>query len=345
MNIARKALVGVGALIAGRFIYNEVRDAIRSRSFEHATVVISGGSRGLGLLIGKEFAKEGALIALLARDEAELRRAQNIIQFAAPDAFVKYYVCDCTKSEQVSKTITSIIKTFGSIDVIVNNAGVMTTTPIKNATGKEYAESLATHFWAPYNVIQHCRPYLERGARIINISSIGGKMPVPHLAPYCTGKFALVGYSETLRAECISEGIYVTTVCPGLMRTGSIDHASFKGQSKKEYAWFSTLGSLPGITTSADKAARAIVQAARIGQAELRIGMPTKFLTLAQAHFPEFFSDLVALANSFLPSATEDNEVKVQGLDAHSKLSPSPLTTLGQKAAERNNESGYTSRT
>lgn len=340
MNFARKALLGLGALYAGRLIYNEIRNSIRSRSFNHATVVISGGSRGLGLLIAKEFAREGASIALLARDEAELRRAQNIIQLDSPEAFVKYYVCDSTQSAQVKNVITDIARMFGHIDVIVNNAGIISSMPIKDATGKEYEESLATHFWAPYNVIQNCRPYLERGARIVNISSIGGKMPVPHLAPYCTGKYALVGYSETLRAEFIDDGIYVTTVCPGLMRTGSVDHATFKGQVKKEYAWFSIIDSLPVLTTDAEKAARQIIQAARIGQAELRIGWSTKIATLFQAHFPEFFADTISLANYLLPGATGDTETKVKGFEAHSAISPSPLTALTQRAAARNNETG-----
>jgi short-subunit dehydrogenase len=337
-NLAQKTLMGAGLLFAGRFIYNTVRDAIRARSFAHSVVVISGGSRGLGLLMGKEFAKEGASLALLARDEAELRRAQNIIQLAYPECLVHYYVCDCTKADEVKKTIQEVIHTFGHIDVLVNNAGVISSMPISNATDKEFEESIATHFWGPYHLIQNCRPHLERGARIVNISSIGGKIPVPHLAPYCTGKFALVGYSETLRAELMDDGIYVTTVCPGLMRTGSVDHATFKGQVKKEYAWFSLISSMPLITVNAERAARQIIQAARVGKAELRISFSTKMAVLAQAHFPEFFSDAISLANLFLPDHTPDKELKVEGFDAHSMISPSPLTKLTNKASVRNNE-------
>ena len=337
-SLGRKTLIGAGSLLAGRFIYNTVRDAIRARSFEHSVVVISGGSRGLGLLMGKEFAKEGASLALLARDEAELRRAQNIIQLAYPESLVHYYVCDCTKAEEVKSTIQEIMRTFGHIDVLVNNAGIISSMPIANATEKEFEESIATHFWGPYHLIQNCLPHLERGARIVNISSIGGKIPIPHLAPYCTGKFALVGYSETLRAELMDEGIYVTTVCPGLMRTGSVDHATFKGQVKKEYAWFSIMDSLPLITVNAERAAREIIQAARVGQAELRISFSTKLAIIAHAHFPDFFCDAISLANLFLPNHTEDKDLKVEGADAHSFISPSPLTALTNKAAARNNE-------
>ena len=338
MSRVQKTLWGAGFLYAARFIYNTIQDAIRARSFTHSVVVISGGSRGLGLLLGKEFAKEGASLALLARDEAELRRAQNIIQLAYPECLVHYYVCDCTKSEEVKKTIQEVLRTFGHIDVLVNNAGVISSMPIANATEKEFEESIATHFWGPYHLIQNCLPHLERGARIVNISSIGGKIPIPHLAPYCTGKFALVGYSETLRAELMSEGIYVTTVCPGLMRTGSVDHANFKGQVKKEFAWFSLMDSLPLITINAERAARQIVQATRVGKAELRISFSTKLAIIAYAHFPDFFCDAISLANLLLPNPTNDKNLMVQGSDAHSLISPSVVTMLSNKARDRNNE-------
>lgn len=338
MTMMQKTLWGAGLLYAGRFIYSAVQDTLRARSFAHSVVVISGGSRGLGLLMGKEFAKEGASLALLARDEAELRRAQNIIQFAYPECLVHYYVCDCTKSEEVKKTIQEVLRTFGHIDVLVNNAGVISSMPIANASEKEFEESIATHFWGPFHLIQNCLPHLRRGARIVNISSIGGKIPIPHLAPYCTGKFALVGYSESLRAELMSEGIYVTTVCPGLMRTGSVDHATFKGQVKKEYAWFSLIDSLPLITVNAERAARQIIQATRVGKAELRISLSTKMAVIAYAHFPELFCDSISLANILLPNPTSDKDLKVQGSDAHSFISPSVLTTLSNKARDRNNE-------
>ena len=83
------------------------------------------------------------------------------------------------------------------------------------------------------------------GGRIINIASIGGKIAVPHLLPYVASKFALVGLSEGLRAELARDRIYVTTVSPGLMRTGSHLNALFKGQHKKEFALFSVANASP----------------------------------------------------------------------------------------------------
>src|SRR5205085_12580634 len=114
----------------------------------------------------------------------------------------------------------------------------------------------------------------RRDGRIVNISSIGGKVSVPHLLPYCAGKFALVGYSEGLRAELSDDGIVVTTVCPWLMRTGSPRNATFNGHHKIEYAWFSIGGSLPLLTLSAECAARKILAACSRGDAEVVLDVP-----------------------------------------------------------------------
>lgn len=96
----------------------------------------------------------------------------------------------------------------------------------------------------------------QRGGRIVNVSSVGGKIGVPHLLPYTASKFALTGLSEGLRVELKRERILVTTVCPGLMRTGSPRNALFRGKHKREYAWFAIADSLPLLSISAESAAR-----------------------------------------------------------------------------------------
>ena len=105
--------------------------------------------------------------------------------------------------------------------------------------------------------------------RIVNITSIGGKIAVPHLLPYTCAKFAAVGFSEGLRAELADTGINVTTVVPGLMRTGSHLHAEFGGEQGAEYRWFALNASAPyPIAIGTDRAARLIVRAVKRGQTE-----------------------------------------------------------------------------
>ena len=121
---------------------------------------------------------------------------------------------------------------------------------------EDFQNALDIHFWAPFNVTFASLPYLSKSrfARIVNIASFGGKVAVPHLAPYCVSKFALVGLSDALRAELSSKNISVTTVAPGLLRTGSHKNAFFKGQHRKEFAWFSLGAGNPLVSMDADRA-------------------------------------------------------------------------------------------
>jgi NAD(P)-dependent dehydrogenase (short-subunit alcohol dehydrogenase family) len=275
---------------------------------------------------------------LLARDQEELARAKKIVELAVPTAEVLVLECDCTKPHQVEASIEDIISSFGQIDVVVNNAGIISTAPFENTTKKDFEDSLDTHFWAAFYINRACLPHLQPGARIVNISSIGGLVPVPHHAAYCTGKYALRGYSQSLRVELMKKGIYVTTVCPGLMRTGSARNARVKGQFKKEHAWFSLMASAPLITISAETAARRIVSATKTGQAEINVTMTSKLMSLLNAHFPGIYADVGSLANLLLPNPTEDVRTSIEGKDAESFLSPSILTSMGDRAAEQNNE-------
>src|SRR5207237_838032 len=111
--------------------------------------------------------------------------------------------------------------------------------PFDNLTAEDFSRAMQTHFSGPLYTMLAVLPSmrLRRRGRIVNIGSIGGKIPVPHLVPYCASKFALVGLSESLRTELSQEGIYVTTVNPGLIRTGSPRNVDIKGQHEKEYAW------------------------------------------------------------------------------------------------------------
>jgi short-subunit dehydrogenase len=178
----------------------------------------------------------------------------------------------------------------------------------------------------------------KKSGRIVNISSIGGKVSVPHLVPYSASKFALVGLSKGLRAELMKDGIKVTTVCPGLMRTGSPRNADFKGQHQLEYAWFSISDALPLLTVSAENAARQVVAACKRGQAELVISIPAKVAVLFDSLLPELSSQMLALVNQILPGAGGVGTQTMKGRESTSAWSPSWLTTLNEEAAVRNNE-------
>jgi short-subunit dehydrogenase len=180
----------------------------------------------------------------------------------------------------------------------------------------------------------------RRGAgRIVNVASIGGKISVPHLVPYTASKFALVGLSEGLQAELGMAGIQVSTICPGLMRTGSPRHALFKGRHRAEYAWFSTSDSLPIVSMSAERAARQIVRALRSGAAERVLSLPAKLAVAVHGLFPALTADLLGFVNRRLPrSEGESTGAAVKGEASTSEISPSWITTLDEQAARRANQ-------
>jgi len=270
-------------------------------SFRHRVVLITGGSRGLGLLLAKELAWEGARVALLARDSEELEKATLEIGEQGGEAYA--LVCDVRDAEQAGNAVAKVVGQFGRIDVLINNAGVVQVGPMDNMSIRDYEEAMAVHFWAALHMIHAVLPQFRRRkqGRIVNIASIGGEVGVPHLAPYCASKYALVGLSDSLRGELAADGIKVTTICPSLMRTGSYPRGSFKGQAQKEYAWFGTADTIPGLSMNARRAARQIVEACRTGKARVTLGMPGKLAVLLNTIAPGLISTGQAIANRLMP--------------------------------------------
>ncbi len=241
-----KELIKLTAMGAGVFALKSAFSHLFEYDFKNKTVLITGGSRGLGLVLAREFAREGARrLAICARDERELGQARmDLEKFGVEVMAVQ---CDLTNKQDVNEMVAAINRRFGHIDVLVNNAGVIQVGPLEVMTNEDFELAMNAHFWAPLHTIMAVLPSMRqrKAGRIVNITSIGGKVSVPHLVPYSASKFALVGLSKGLRAELAKDGITVTTICPGLMRTGSPRNADFKGQHRFEYAWFSISDALP----------------------------------------------------------------------------------------------------
>jgi NAD(P)-dependent dehydrogenase (short-subunit alcohol dehydrogenase family) len=311
----------------------------RSRfSFARKVVLISGGSRGLGLVMARQLAHEGAHISLLARDLDELVRAKN--DLASRGAEVLTVQCDLTNRAQIASAVETVIAHFGGIDVLINNAGVIEVGPLAHMTREDFERSLAIHFWAPYELTMRVRPQMaERGGgRIVNISSVGGKIAVPHLAPYVAGKFALTGFSDSTRAELAAENIYVTTVAPGMMRTGSHVNARFKGNHAAEFAWFSFSNGLPLLSMSAERAAAKIIAACRRGQSSLTLTFGARLAIAGNAIAPSLTGSAMKLVNRFLPSATtEDGDELRTGWQSRQRRA-NVFTRHLDQATARNNE-------
>jgi short-subunit dehydrogenase len=329
------ALAG-GAAVGLGLAYWGLRQSWRYR-LSGRCVLITGGSRGLGLALARQFLGRGAKVSLLARDPEALERARQLLA-GRGKVFVR--PCDVRDRTQVEQAIGDVRRELGEIDVLVNNAGTITVGPAETMSIEDYQEALNIFFWAPLYTTLAALPSMRQrgGGRIVNISSIGGKISVPHLLPYSAGKFALTGWSEGLRAALANENICVTTVFPGLMRTGSPRNADFKGKHRAEYTWFLLSDSLPGLSVNADRAARQIVHACEFGKTQLIVGWPAKAAIKAHALFPTLSSVAMRAGNQLLPDAGGTDGAARKGSESTTAITESWLTTLDERAAKKNNQ-------
>ena len=307
-------------------------------SLKDSVVLITGGSRGLGLVLARQICAAGGQVALLARDAAELARAKA--DLARHGGTVLTVQCDLLHAGQVQPAIRAIIDRFGKIDVLINNAGIIEVGPLDHMTREDFERAMRLHFWAPFELISQIVPEMRTwgGGRIVNISSIGGKLAVPHLAPYSASKFALTGLSDAFRAELARDNVHVTTVAPGMMRTGSHVNAKFKGKHDSEFAWFGASAGAPLISMNADRAARKILAACRRGQPSLTLTFAARAAILGNALFPNLTGYMMKVVNRFLPGAGDEGGNQLRAGSQLRRLNPTWLTRLADRATIRNNE-------
>ncbi len=326
---AAGVMAGAGVVVGAGILIQRFRMA----PMNGKVVLITGGSRGLGYAIAREFATLGSRIAICARDQAELdRAAEELRKFQAEVLTVQ---CDVTDRQQVDTMVSQVTERFGTVDVLVNNAGIISVGPIESQTIEDFRLAMDVMFWGMVHTTLAVLPSMQkrRSGWIANVTSIGGKISVPHLVPYSSAKFAGVGFSEGLTAELSKDGIHVTTVIPGLMRTGSHMNAFFKGDHRAEYAWFSLAATNPLTAIGAQRAARSIVRAIRRGQSELVLSMPAKAAVAIHGLLPGTTARVLGLVNRALPGTGSDNKQIHIGRDSESAITGSPLTALGKRAS------------
>jgi short-subunit dehydrogenase len=321
-----KRALAIGTAVAAQKAYKRA-NALDLRG---KRAVVTGGSRGLGFAIAQELRAHGARVAICARGEEQLDTAR-----AKLGDDVVAIPCDVGDRGEVE----AFLEEVGPVDVLVNNAGVIAVGPWQTQTLEDYREMLDIQFWGALHTTQAVLPAMvERGeGRIANITSIGGKLAVPWLLPYCAAKFAAVGFSEGLRAELAGTGVKVTTVVPGLMRTGSFLAAYFKGdRAALEYSLFAPLSATPATTLSAERAAKRIVTALRRGDAEITLGLHAKLAARANGVAPGATQAVLQLVARALPEV--HGTQRTRGAEIDSPVDDSLLTALGRRAAERLNQ-------
>ncbi|HEY3801758.1 MAG TPA: SDR family oxidoreductase [Kofleriaceae bacterium] len=328
--VALAAVVGSSVLIRRRLRRKRAID------LEGKIVAITGGSRGLGLVLARTALERGARVAICARDGAELDRARRDLQQHGNGVFAVR--CDVTDRDEVIRFIAEVEDELGPIDMLINNAGIIQVGPVELMSHEDFDQALDANVRGPLYAMLAVLPSMRRrgAGRIVNVASIGGRIAIPHLAPYCTSKFALVGLSESMRAELAKDNIFVTTACPGLIRTGSARHAWFKGNKEAEYAWFAIGDSLPVTSVSAEMTAAKILDAGCNGDPEITISFQAQLFSLAHGIAPGLTQELFGLLARFLPDPNGARESSL-GRDAETPTI-SKWTRLADEAARRNNE-------
>ena len=325
------AAVGLAAGVLGR----------RRYSFAGKVVLVTGGSRGLGLVMARQLVREGATVVLMARDRAELARAAGSISRREQ---VLVSPGDVAVAADCQRVVADTLARCGRLDVLVNNAGVIVSAPVETTTVDDFRTLMDVHFWGTLHMTRAALPLLRRqpGARVVNICSIGGRIPVPHLSAYCASKFAQGALSAVLSEELRPHGVTVCTVYPGLMRTGSHLNARFRGDVAREFAAFALASGLPGVSMSAARAATQILSAVRRGRAEAIVPFTVRQVARLAALAPNSALSMLGLVNRALPDGSGGSRFEpmapVRGEQVPLNAVVRAAVVLNERAATRNNE-------
>lgn len=337
-SVLLAAAAGLGLARAGQEWISRAREA----DLAGFVVIVTGGTRGLGYLLAREFIREGCKVAICAREVLELERAERELQALGGEVIAVR--CDVTDRTSVGQMIDTVVQHFGRIDILVNNAGMIEAGPIETMTVRNFELAMDVTFWGMLYPILSVLPHMRAGQRghIVNVTSFGGKIAVPHMVPYCAAKFAATGLSEGLRTELGFSPIRVTTIIPGLMRTGSHVNAFFSGDKEREFAWFGLGASLPLLSMDAEDAAVQIVKAVRRGDGERILTLPARVLTKMNGLFPGAVSFASSVVNHVLPNLPDKHSTgSTRGMDLLRAVE-TPLyrllTALGRSASKRFNQ-------
>lgn len=183
--------------------------------------VVTGASKGIGLAIAEELLRQGAKVMICARNGSEVDREVSRLADEFGAGAVAGQVTDVREERQVRDLIQACVRTFGGVDVLINNAGVGKFQPVAEMSAEDWRTMLATNLDGVFYACRHAIPEMRKrgGGFIINIGSLAGKNAFPGGAAYNASKFGLIGFSEALMQEVRYDDIRVAYVMPGSVDT------------------------------------------------------------------------------------------------------------------------------
>lgn len=201
-----------------------------------ATALITGASQGIGKAIALLLAQKGYDLVLAARRAEPLEAVAGMVRSMGQQAIA--IPTDVRDPAQVEVLVQKALAHYATIEVLVNNAGIYLSGPAAEFTLADWRQAMDTNIWGYIHLIHALLPHLLQQGQgtIVNISSIGGKVPVPYLVPYCTSKYAVTGLTESLHAELAPKGIHVCGIYPNVIKTNFVEKAIFQGQDEQAAA-------------------------------------------------------------------------------------------------------------
>jgi short-subunit dehydrogenase len=198
------------------------------------TVLITGASQGIGKATALLFARKGYDLVLAARQADRLTAVGQEVQALGRAALT--VPTDVTDAGQVNALVNKALEQYSAIDVLINNAGIYISGPAEQFSLEDWHKAIDLNLWGYIHTIHALLPhFLERGSgTIVNLSSIGGKVPAPYLVPYSTSKFAVTGLTESLYSELKPKGIHVCGIYPNLIKSSFMERAIFRGKDEED---------------------------------------------------------------------------------------------------------------
>jgi short-subunit dehydrogenase len=198
------------------------------------TVLITGASQGIGKATALLFARNGYDLVLAARNSERLANVAEEIQELGRSALA--VSTDVRQFDQVQTLVSTALSKYGSIDVLINNAGIYISGPVAQFSLDDWHQTIDTNLWGYIHTVHALLPHLlqQGSGTIVNVCSVGGKTAIPYLTPYTTSKFAVAGFTQALHAELAPKGIHVCGIYPNLIKSDFLERAIFRGNDPQD---------------------------------------------------------------------------------------------------------------
>ena len=200
---------------------------------EDKVTVITGGAQGIGLAIAKRFVSEGAKVVI---GDLDLASSEAACEELGGATVAKAVVCDVTNAEQVDALLRTAVAAFGSLDVLVNNAGITRDATMRKMTENDFDTVIAVHLkgcWLGTKYGAAIMREQESGGSIINMSSLSGKVGMPGQTNYSAAKAGIVGLTKAAAKEVAFKKVRVNAIQPGLIRTAMTEAMPQKAWDQK----------------------------------------------------------------------------------------------------------------